>query len=168
MAVPEDTDKRKCDALLAFSSWALRTRSACLRIFNTPLENALFDHMLSSSPLGAGFSLSCSWLFFYFVFFCFFEGLLSEPRTPVTTIKISLCLLRCAPCDGYWSLIMNRLFIYSHVKRVLTSRQANILWTPLMHQTTTWLILSRCLCYFQCLFLGRNERVGRLRRAATN
>lgn len=56
MAVPEDTDRRKCDALLAFSSWTLRTRSACLRIFNTPLENALFDHMLPSSPLGARFS----------------------------------------------------------------------------------------------------------------
>lgn len=56
MAVPRDTDKRKCDALLAFSSWTLRTRSACLRIFNTPLENALFDHMLPSSPPGAPFS----------------------------------------------------------------------------------------------------------------
>lgn len=57
MVVPKETDRRKCDALLAFSSWTLRTRSACLRIFNTPLEKALFDHMLASSPLAAPFSI---------------------------------------------------------------------------------------------------------------
>lgn len=57
MVVPQETDRRKCDALLAFSSWTLRTQSACLRIFNTPLEKALFDHMLPSSPLAAPFSI---------------------------------------------------------------------------------------------------------------
>lgn len=105
MAVPEDTDKRKCDALLAFSSWALRTRSACLRIFNTPLENALFDHMLSSSPLGAGFSLSCSWLFFNFFFLFFWRAFVWAPNSSDYCKNLTLFVAVCS---------VRRLLIIDH------------------------------------------------------